>query len=186
MESAAQYASLGSRGRRAVGLSLVASGAGGIIFVLTIFAPFLAQVVLPDWLSMLASGAGNVPGAVFILPVCGALLTRVDRPWRRRAGWAGITYAAFVAAAMTSGANGVPWSEDAFNALLFLGVYAVLPLDVAVFVLSIFTGVALLRTRDEPDGIAVRRLSPRSIVYGSLAIAGLALVVFALTVYWPR
>jgi len=118
--------------------------------------------------------------------VCGALLTLVDRPWRGRAGWIGVAYGVFVVVATASIAIGIPWSKNASDTFLLLGVYAAIPLDVALFVLSITTGIALMRTQDESDGIAVRRLSSRSMVFGSLAIAGLVLVVFALMLSWPR
>lgn|GEM_PF-2869605 len=180
MGSAAQHASLGGRGRRAFGLALVASGAAGIALGLAIFAP------VPTWLYTLGSGGGSVPGIPFMVPVCGALLTLVDRPWRRRAGWAGVAYGVFVVVAAASIAIGIPWSKNASDTFLLLGVYAAIPLDVALFVLCITTGIALMRTQDESGGIAVRRLSPRSMVFGSLSIAGLVLGVFALTLSWPR
>ena len=180
MGSAAQHASLGSRGRRAFGLALAASGAAGIALGLAIFAP------VPAWLCTLGSGVGSVPGIPFTVPVCGALLTLVDRPWRRRAGWAGVAYGVFVVVAAASLAIGIPWSKNASDTFLLLGVYAAIPLDFALFVLCITTGIALMRTQEESDGIAVRRLSPRSMVFGSLAIAGLVLVVFALMLSWPR
>jgi hypothetical protein len=167
VRSAAQHVSPGSRARLAVGLVLIASGAAGVALGLAIFAP------VPAWLYVLGSGVGSVPGIPFMVPVCGALLTLVDRPWRARAGWAGVVYGVLVGVATASMTFGIPWSKDAVDAFLLLGIYAMLPLDIAVFVLSIATGVALLRTKEEPGGIAVRRLSAR-------------LMVFALMLSWPR
>ena len=181
MESAAKHASLGNRGRRAVGLALVASGAVGITGLVSYFAG-----APTDWLFMLASGVAGVLGAIFIVPVCGALLALVARPWLRRIGWASVVYGALVVVWAMSVIAGVPWSKDVGDVFLLLGVYAALPLDVAVFILSITTGAALLRTQEEPGGIAVRRFSPRAIVYGSIALVSLALMAFGLMVLWAR
>ncbi|KAF0209545.1 MAG: hypothetical protein Q8S43_02615 [Actinomycetota bacterium] len=174
---------LGRRGRSAVGLALVASGAVGIglLVVYVVGAPV-------DVLYMLALGVAiaSVPGAVFIVPICGALLALIDRPWRRRVGWAGLAYGALVVVWVMSVIADVPWSKNVSDTFLLLGVYAALPLAVAVFALSIATGVALLRPKGESAGIEVRRLWSRSIIYGLLAVLGFALVVFGLMVLWAR
>ena len=115
MGTAAPDTPLGRRGRSAVGLALVASGAVGISALVAYFvgAPI-------DWLYMLALGVASVPvpGAVFIVPLCGALLALVDRPWRRRAGWASVAYRAFVVAWVMSVIAGVPWSKNASDTFL--------------------------------------------------------------------
>jgi hypothetical protein len=179
MGTATPDALLHRRGRSAVGLALVASGVVGIslLVVYVVGAPI-------DVLYMLALGVAiaSVPGALFIVPLCGVLLALIDRPWRRRVGWASLAHGALLVVWVMSVIAGVPWSKNVSDTFLLLGVYAALPLDVAVFALSIVTGVALLRTKDDPDGIAVRRLSSRFIVYGLLGVVGFALVVFGLMV----
>lgn len=134
-----------------------------------------------EWLYSLALGVPlvDVAGAVYIIPLCGVLLLRVDRPWRRRVGWVSCAYGALVIVWVMSMIAGVPWSKNAIDTALLV-VYAGLPLCLAVFTLSITSGAALLRSVDDPDGIAVRGLSSRQMVYGSFAVAGVALAVFGL------